>query len=172
MINPSKYRWSVLEDTPARLACFGRVFLSKPSIDLARWDFETHGRPAGVSLGRKCGSAGNGIKGVLGRGQMLPAAEHHTAEGNPVCRIARALLIYLGCRTASLLWRRRRRSPRVATPAMRRHSARCTLRSWASARCSRACRTPSSRGSHRLRKVCPPRPSPAVRSFRLADVRA
>ncbi len=63
------------------------------------------------------------------------------------------LLILTGCRTASLLWRRRRRCRRGAIRATRRRSARCTLRFLAFARCSRACRTQSSRGSHRLRKV-------------------
>lgn len=37
-----------------------------------------------MSLGRECGGEGDGIEGVLGRGQVLPAAEHHTAQGNPV----------------------------------------------------------------------------------------
>ena len=157
MINPSKYRvsqsWRIrLHALPALVVFFYR---NLPSISqdgilklmdvllecLSDENVEVREMASKVFSGVvRCSQRQSIIPLKVTRSRFFSDCEAH-------------LLISTGCRTASLLWRRRHRCRRGATRATRRRSARCTLRSWASVRCSRACRTRSSRGSHRLRKV-------------------
>ncbi len=134
MINPSKYRvsqsWRIrLHALPALVVFFYR---NLPSISqdgiLKLMDVLLE-----CLSDEKCGGEGDGIEGVLGRGQVLPAAEHHTAQGNPVSvfRTASAFTHFDWVQNRFVALARRRRCRRGATRATRRRSARCTLRFWA-----------------------------------------